>query len=264
MKARHARRYQALGVRCLVVAGLSLTLPSCGPIGDLVGPHVPQDCSTLATSSWEIGPFPTSPEEELRLTVGESHSLFLNPFVESQCVASIASVSWSTGNPAVASVIPEAEPYSGGWIAGLSPGRTVVNVRIVFIDGRVQVALSRSVVVGARIQPSGAIVAEDSVRMESRTGRYVSFRLSQEALEVDLVVDWVSPLNNVVFTLHRGMCSGTGPCDSLEFVPLQDVTGVTPLRRSIRNLAAGPYTMRIDNLGPGAETVHYEAWLTPR
>jgi hypothetical protein len=42
------------------------------------------------------------------------------------------------------------------------------------------------------------------------------------------------------------------------------VTGVKPLPLSADNLSAGEYTIRIDNLGPGAETARYQVRLTPR
>jgi len=71
-------------------------------------------------------------------------------------------------------------------------------------------------------------------------------------------------LDTVNFVLYQGSCSGTSLCGGLQFIDLPTVTDVKPVRKSTRNLSAGPYTIRIDNAGPGAETVRYEVRLTPK
>lgn len=75
------------------------------------------------------------------------------------------------------------------------------------------------------------------------------------------MVDWGSPLNVVAFNVFAGHYSDVPSCSQL--VGNAGGPGVKPARASRENLPAGPYTLRVGNGGPGAETVRYEVWLTP-
>ena len=259
-------------------------LPSCGleRIGDVLthpcGPNgctpSPQDCATLSAKDWEVGPLPTPFGDDFRLAVGESRTVFLFPPVESQCAASIGSVTWSAGDVSVASVTPKEPAYQGSWVTGLSPGTTTVGARMVFGDGRAQQAKPRTIQVIPLAAPAGSVlVAEGAVDLEPYNGnssadfrRFVPFMLPQEARQVDLSVDWTSFLNKIDLVLFEGSCSG-GPnsaCPGLRLVASPRVTETKPLPVSANNLSPGPYTLRIDNLGPGPETVRYEVRLTPK
>ena len=145
-------------------------------------------------------------------------------------------------------------------------GPGTVNARILFSDGSAQQSTPRAIIVAQLAPPSGAVVAEGSVDLEPSTAvsRYIPFALPQDASQVDVTVDWISVLNTVNFVLYQGSCSGTSLCGGLQFIDLPTVTGVKPVRNSTRNLSAGPYTIRIDNAGPGAETVRYDVRLTPK
>jgi hypothetical protein len=88
----------------------------------------------------------------------------------------------------------------------------------------------------------------------------VPFRLGTSG-QVDILVDWDSLLNRVDFSVYQSPCSSIESCGSL--VLNTAVSNVKPLPAS-GSLPAGDYTIRIDNLGPGAEHVHYEVRLTPR
>lgn len=225
------------------------------------GPSAPQDCATLSKMTWGIGPFPTPSANEIRLAVGESRKLFLFPFVESQCAATIVSVTWSTENPSLASVTPKEPGYAGSWVTGVSPGPTNVNARIVFSDGLTQQSSPRAIIVAPLAPPTGSLVA-DGIVVLGPSSRYIPFELPQDARQLDLSVDWTSVLSSVNFVLYAGSCSGTSLCPGLQYIPLQDVTDVKPVRKSTSNLSAGPYTIRID--GPAGETVRYEVRLTPK
>lgn len=188
------------------------------------------------------------------------------PFVEPHCAATIASVTWSVGDPSVASVIPEEPPYRGRWVTGVNAGPSTVNVRLRFNDGSVQEPAPRAIIVAPLASPAGAVVAEGTVLLEtpSARSRYIPFELPQDASRIDITVDWTSALNEVSFVLYHGSCSGTSFCGGLGYIPLPSVRDVKPVRNSATNLSAGGYTILISNSGPGAETVRYEVRLTPR
>lgn len=248
--------------------GNALTQP-CGPSGCTV---TPQNCATLSARAWEVGPFPTPFGNDFRLAVGESRTVFLFPFVESECAATI--VTWSAEDVSVASLTPKEPAYQGSWVTGVSPGTTTVGARIVFGDGRAQQAKPRTIEVVPLASPAGSVlIAEGAVDLEPYNGnssadfrRYVPFMLPQEARQVDMSVDWTSFLNKINLVLFEGSCSGgpTSACPGLRLVASPRVTETKPLPVSASNLAPGPYTLRIDNLGPGPETIRYEVRLTPK
>lgn len=229
-------------------------------------PPPPQDCATLSRESWRVGPFPTSSETELRLEVGQSRALFLNPFVEPQCADSIASVAWSVDEASGASVVAKDPAYRGAWVTGLAAGANAVRAHIAFRDGATQTA-PRAVQVVAR-EPAGQLVAEGTVDLDA-TGdsrRYVPFTLPRAASRTEIRVDWASPLNSLSFAFFQGDC--TGPAGAACVGPLRFIAGnsnndVKPLALSEDGLPADIYTLRLDNLGPGAETVRYEVRMTP-
>jgi len=240
----------------------------CGSVGS-VSPSPPQECATLATQIWRIGPFPFSPgTEQLPIMIGQSHSLFLEPFVESQCVDSIGSVTWTVENPSVASIIPEVRAYSGSWVTGVSPGTTVVRARIVFRDGRVQEPQPRAIQVVPRDGPSpGSLLVKEGRSvdpMPAGSHAFVPLSLPQDATVIEIAIDWDSPLDRAAFALFEGGdCSATS-CPG-RLIPFGGAnTDLKPLQEEALNLSAGPYTLRLDNLGPGLETIHYEVRMTPR
>ena len=266
----------SLRLRHLFTAVISISLPSCGleglhdaltnPCGGPCPTPTPQDCAALSRSSWRIGPFPIPSENELRVTVGDSRTVFLDPFVADHCVGAVASVVWSTDDPSVASVTPQARAYRGGWVTGVRPGSGTVSARIAFADGFEQQTAPRAFVVTPLVPASGTVALEGSVYLESPSDfrRFIPFALPQDASRLDMVVDWASVLNSVDFVLYQGSCSGAVLCSGLQFLPLPSFTGIKPVRKSLGNLSAGTYTIRIDNLGPAAETVRYEVRFTPR
>jgi hypothetical protein len=148
----------------------------------------------------------------------------------------------------------------------MSAGPSAVHARIVFRDGSGQQATSRTIIVVAPAPSSGAVVAEGAIRLEppAAGSRYIPFELPRDASRIDMTVDWASVLDTVDFVIYQGSCAGSSLCADLRFIPLPAVTGMKPVRKSTSNLSAGEYTIRIDNLGPGAETVRYEVRSTPR
>jgi hypothetical protein len=233
----------------------------------------PQDCATVSGANWRIGPYPTSSESDIRVEIGGSRALFLDPFVEAECVDSVVSATWSVEDPSVATVVPEETAHRGGWVNGLAAGTTTVRARIAFSDGSAQTA-SRAIQVVASGPPAGTVVvAEGTVDLEPYNGssssdfrRFVPFALPADASQVDIRVDWTSPLNNVTVGLSKGKCSGpaSASCaDGLRFIAASNTNNVKPVTLSVVNLAAGNYTLMIDNLGPGPETTRFEVRLPP-
>lgn len=235
--------------------------------------QLPQDCAALASASWRIGPYPTPPSQsELQIAVGESRALWLDPFVEAECAGSVASVTWSVDDPSSASVVAKDPAYRGSWVTGLGPGSNAVRARIVFSDGTAQ-TVPRLMQVVPAAPPAGAVIAEGTVNLESHTAspsadyrRYLPFTLPQSASQTEVRVDWTSPLNNVTASFYQGECSGGGSASctaGLRYITGTNSDSVKPVGISVPNLPADIYTIRIDNLGPGAETVRYEVRITP-
>lgn len=200
------------------------------------------------------------------MTVGDSRIVSLYPIIRSECAGAITSVSWFVESPSLAFVTPRDPAYSGSWVTGASSGPGTVNARLVFSDGSAQQATPRAMAVAPRASPSGIVAAEGAVLMDAPLpgNRFIPFTLPRDASQIDISVDWTSVLNTVDVVLWQGSCSGTSLCGGLQFLPLPSVTGFKPVRKSTPNLSAGEYTLRIDNLGPGAETVRYEVRFTPR
>jgi len=235
--------------------------------------ETPQDCDTLSRESWRIGPYPTSSEDEIRVEIGGSRALFLDPFVEADCAGSVASVTWSVEDASMAAVVPEERAYRGSWINGLEAGKTEVRARILFSDGRVKTP-TRAIQVVAPGTPAGSvIVAEGSVDLEPYNGnstadyrRYIPFTIPEGSAQVDLTVNWDSPLDDLTVALFKGKCSGgaSASCaDELRFVASSNTINVKPVTVSVPNPAPGSYTAKIDNLGPGPETARYEFRVKP-
>lgn len=213
-----------------------------------------------------VVPAPPARGNELQVAVGESGTVSLSPTIQPQCAGAITSVSWSVESPSLGFATPREPAYRGSWVTGSSPGTGIVNARIVFSDGSAQQATPRGVIVAPRASPSGIVATEGAVLMDAPLpgNRFIPFTLPRDASQVDISVDWDSVLNAADVFLWQGTCSGTTTCGGLQFLPLPSVFGVKPVRKSTPNLSAGEYTLRIDNLGPGAETVRYEVRFTPR
>jgi hypothetical protein len=115
--------------------------------------------------------------------------MFLQPYVESQCVDRITSVTWAVEDPAVASIIPEVPAYSGSWVTGVATGVTAVTARIVFSDGLATNAESRAIeVVPLEAPPPGSILVEEGSTDSLSAGErgFIAFDLPQAARLVDL------------------------------------------------------------------------------
>jgi hypothetical protein len=254
----------------------TLFLVGCGQSNQVAcnNPVVtPQECDTLSRDTWRIGPYPTSSEEDIRVEIGGSRELFLTPFVDSDCAGSVASVTWSVEDASMAAVVPEEPAYSGSWVNGLAAGKTEVRARIQFSDGRVKTP-TRAIQVVAAAAPAGSvIVAEGAVDLEPYNGnpaadyrRYVPFTIPEGSAQVDLTVNWDSPLDDLTVALFKGRCSGgaSASCaDELRFVASSNTSHVKPVTASVPNPPPGNYSARIDNLGPGPETARYEFRVKP-
>jgi hypothetical protein len=81
---------------------------------------------------------------------------------------------------------------------------------------------------------------------------------------VDVVLDWISPLNGVALQLLAGRCPGDPSSCAARVVDVgPSESGAKPARASRENVPAGPYTLLVYNQGSGAEVVRYEVWMTP-
>lgn len=261
------------GARVLAAA-LAMSLPACvdldldGLLDVCDGPcpsPPPQDCARLRTTSWSIWT-PENPSEiEMRVAVGESRGVSLSPFVEAHCVAGIASVTWSAGDAPSAEVTAKPLPHRGAWLTGLQPGPGTIRARIVFVDGPEQQAAKAFVVVPTR-EPSGSVVAEGAIPLDRAPEwtRFIPFELPAGAGRLDITVDWSSVSNHGDVFLYRGACAGNSVCAGLDFIPLPSVQERKPVFKGATNLAAGTYSIRVDNLGPGADVLRYEVRATPR
>jgi hypothetical protein len=192
--------------------------------------------------------------------------MFLEPNVEPQCANSIASVTWTVENPGLASIIPEVPAHEGSWVTGVRPGATAVRARIVFSGGLAQEPQPRpsQVVASDAPSPGSLLIKQGSVgSIPAGSHGFVAFSLLEDASVIDMTIDWDSPLDRAGLALFEG-----GGCDATT-CPGRLVGGATsddrkPLQAQGFNRAAGPYTLRLDNWGPGLETIRYEVRMTPR
>jgi hypothetical protein len=259
---------------------VSLFLAGCGQSNQVActNPALidtpPQDCGTLSSASWRVGPYPTSSQPVVRLAVGQSRALWLDPFVETQCVASVASVTWTIDDPSSASVVAKEPAYRGSWVTGLGAGANGVRARIILTDGTMKETDPRAIEVTPQQTPEGAVpVARGAVDLGAyRSGagteyrRYVPFTLPSPAARLHVSVNWNSPLNGVSFALEAGECDGgaAAPCaGGLKYIGSPNNDSVKPVTFDTTGAPAGIYTLRIDNLGAEPETATYEVWTTP-
>lgn len=264
------RRLAVAGWVVLSVAGLSgcgldfsdiLTIPDPCPSGGCP----PQDCATLSSStSWSVSGFGF---DESTVAVGSSVEAYLAPVIENRCETSLESVSWRSDDASLASVAAQGTDV---WITGVALGVTSVGARITFRDGVTRDARPRTVRVKAP-EPGlgGELIAEGSLTIPPYTpsgpGRtwsgWVPFTTQKQG-RIDVLVDWVSPLNGIDFSGYEGHCNAIGSCGMIRMSVR--TSHVKPLAATFDSprTPAGPYTIRIDNLGPDEETVRYEIRLT--
>jgi hypothetical protein len=234
--------------------------------GDGCAPPPPQDCASLSAADWAVDGNLTAPEAEIPL--GESSRSSLSPAVESHCEGAITSVEWHADDPSIVELAP-AERFV--WITGLGLGSTTLGARVSFADGVVRDARGRGVRVVEATAATGEAVLEGELSLPpyvppGGSGEpwraWVPFTTTATG-RIDVLVDWVSPLNRIDVVGFAGHCSSAGTCGSL--VMSGGEVDLKPRHGTFDNprTPPGDYTLRIDNLGPGDETVRYEVRLTP-
>lgn len=253
----------------------ALAIPACVDSGKLreafdpcardgCQPPPPQDCAALPSLDWAVDGYLTAPEAQL--AVGASSRASLAPAVEAHCSGAVAGVTWTVEDPDIVAVTPVGDR---AWVSGLATGVTSVGARIRFSGGAERVARSRVVRVVPPAAPvaGSVVVAEGSVKIAPERGvpgdwhGWVTFATTAVG-RVDVAVDWLSPLNTIDMSGYEGRCDAVGRCGRI--VMTTRATGVKPLAGTFDSphLPPGEYTVRIDNLGPGEETVRYEVRLT--
>jgi len=251
-------RFMALaGVFCFEQGcGSGLKIPTVTP--------VPQDCSTLSSTAWTIG-------RQMSVSVGASVIARLSPTIEMQCEASLVSVTWLLDNPSVASIIATPDKTTA-WITGLAPGAATLNARISFAGGAQREAepMAVQVLAPAAAPPGSVVVAKGSLTISPyippgasprNWSGWVPFTTEMPG-RIDVTVDWDSPLNRIDFSGYERHCNAIGSCRMIRMIIRQyNVKPLTSTFDSPRT-PPGDYTVRIDNLGPGEETVRFEVRLT--
>jgi hypothetical protein len=264
--SRHRAKWFAV-LTFLVACGTE----GCGPISS----PVREDCDSLSSEpSWTIrprGPADLGGQSDaIDLMVGQSRGVSVWPLVATECLASLT-IDWRVANTEVASVLPEVPPSNSAWLTGLSPGSTSVTTRIRFSDGAVsETPLAIVEVSPPEGPPSGStVIAEGETDLEPSPGdgvtpadfrRFVPFTTRVEG-RIHFVVDWISPLNKINYVLTEGHCNSPGGCGTFIFSSNDD--WIKPVEKST-DQPPGPYTLRIDNIGPGPETVRYEVRIIPK
>jgi hypothetical protein len=268
-RGRHARgRLFLLAITCLALSHFGCGSAAFDPCGGNACTSGHQDCAALPEQDWAVEGYNHFPDTQI--AVGTTVKTYLSPDVEEQCRGAITRIVWSVDDPAVASVLPEGE---SAWVTGLKPGATGVGALVVFASSGQRQARPRPYrVVPAAWPPTGStIVAKGEVRVPPYVAPgtvqdglgWVNFETSS-AGRLDVVVDWGSVLNSIDFSGYEGRCNSVGTCGRIVLSVRH--TNVKPLTESFDNprMPPGEYTIRIDNLGPGEETVRYEVRLTPR
>jgi len=266
-------------------AALIVLLAACGGGG-------PDPCSTSFLLPGISGPshascvvatpFPTCDEVSVHpwtlegpggIPLGESRPFSfaqlqgMNPI--SACQERIASVTWETNDSSVVSMEPVAGVRpSRAWLTALARGQATVTARVKLVDGTTRVAGPANVRIdqpfgapGARLIASGRVegLSTGSACMPISSCSHESFELPASG-RVDIVMDWVSPLDAVGFDVYAGRCVYPGCFPTLL---TSGPANAKPMRGRGPRFAAGPYTFVPRNAGPGIEDVTYEVWLSP-
>jgi hypothetical protein len=267
MKRRPGAALAVLLVACGGGGGTGVCFPGLlGSPGANCPSPVPPTCAEILGQAWAVNAVP-------ELAVGDSRLVSVSSFAGSRpltvCADRVRTIAWEAADSSVVSLLPEAEALPDRvWATGMSPGRTLVSARIGFADGSEKTAGPTEVRIVTPAGPPGARLIA-SARLDFAgppcTAAWSSCAHKTFVLptagRVDVVVDWVSPLNRVAFQLLAGDCPGFSPCG--QGVIDGSLPGVKPNRGSNASLPAGPYTLAISNGGPGPEVVRCEVWLTP-
>jgi hypothetical protein len=179
----------------------------------------------------------------------------------------VTGVSWRIDDPSVASILPAGEST---WVTGSSLGTTSLGARIGFSNGTSLDAQGRGIRVVGTTATVGELVTQGTLTIAPYVppGTTDNWRgwvpfTTRTAGRIEVRVDWGSPLNRIDFSGYERHCGSIGSCGTIRMTVR--ATNVKPLTATFDNpvTPAGDYTVRIDNLGPGEETVRYEVRLTP-
>jgi hypothetical protein len=231
---------------------------------DGCAPAPPQDCASLSAADWAVDGYLTA--SETKVSLGESSQSNLAPAVEQHCQGAVVSVEWHVGDPGVASILPTGRYV---WVSGLTLGLTSLGARIQFSDGVVRDARPRPIRVVAPAAVQGQLVIESDLTIapyvpgtSNDWSGWVPFTTTTTG-RIDVIVDWVSPLDRIDFSGYEGHCSSVGACGTIRLLLREH--DVKPLHATFDSLRTPPgdFTIRIDNLGPAEETVHVAVRLVP-
>jgi hypothetical protein len=259
----------------LTALGLSLAalaaLPGCDlELGNIFDTP-PTDCAAAAARPWVVG----WREGDQELVAGDSYRESVTPGLPTECAGWVHTVTWSVGDPSVASVTPvrqrnaandTAGDIARAWVTGLAPGVTTVNARVQLAEG-VRESQPRVLRVVAAETPSrrSVVVAEGSVTMTfnpytgSGGSGLIPVTVPRDG-RLDISVDWTSFTSSMAFFLREGACSAS-PCPGRLVVNGQ-IRNTKPHRESA-DVTVGEYTFWISGSGSGEDTASYELRLTP-
>jgi hypothetical protein len=81
---------------------------------------------------------------------------------------------------------------------------------------------------------------------------------------LDATVDWTFATNDVDAYLARGVCTfDQFFADECDLISLAQSATAKPERLSVASATLGSYTLFVDNLGPGDESLSWQVVLTP-
>ena len=232
----------SLAVTCLLLTHFGCGSGVFDPCGGSACMPSAQDCAALPDQDWAVEGYNLFPESQV--TGGTTVKTYLAPDVEDHCSGAVTRIVWSVADEAVASVLPAG---ASAWVTGLEAGAAEVRALVVFASGGQRQAHPRLYRVPGTV--------------ENWRG-WVTFT-TRSAGRLDVVVDWESVLNSIDFSGYEGRCTTVGTCGRIVLsVRHMNVKPLTEIFANPR-MPAREYTIRIDNLGPGEETIRYEVRLTP-
>jgi hypothetical protein len=262
-------------LRRLGLSFATLCLAACS--GKWQGPTEPPDCAAIFGGPLYVSAGSLSSAtstESLQLVTGQSRNVFLVGGFPSECASLVRSLTWSVADPTIVSLAPHSADNQDRWATGVAPGTTTIVASLALTDGRSQQATRTTVV--SPPSPAGVVVLEGTVELEGYTSsaqnvdwsHFIPFTLPQDATQVDATVDWSSLAQQGNIVLFSGACAGDArsacPVPGSTLVASPRVANVKPLPFSATNVPAGAYTLRVDLLGSGRDTVRYEVRMTPR
>ena len=121
--------------------------------------------------------------------------------------------------------------------------------------------------------PVTTVIAEGAFQVEDRAtalrnnrpcdlAAFIPFTTTAQGT-IEAIVDWTFSSNDINIEINRGRCDcALSTANACPLEAISTNTSAKPERLTVRNLAAGDYTLLVLNFGPSPESGSYQVILT--